>query len=169
MDKDKIAKYRLEQGGGSDEEGEMIMKMRPREKGVLNSLKNGSLAWFANKARYEYMKAMKIGFALDDSDGMKEKFKDTFAGGFDAELEDFLEWYVKEKKESIWTKDLFLEYQDWHNEMATGEQMMKEKAFSMRLGKTVDKLNEKGYKLEMRKALNDKRMSLNKLFVGDEV
>ena len=46
--------------------------------------------------------------------------------------------------------------------------MMKEKAFSMRLGKTIEKLNKKGYKLAMRKALNDKRMSLNKLFVGDD-
>ena len=168
MDSDKIAKYRLEQGGGSDDEGEIIIKMRPRESGVLSSLKDGSLAWFANKARYEYMKALSIGFALDESDGMTEKFEGTFSGGFDAELEEFLEWYVTEKKASIWTKDLYLEYQDWHNETGSGEQLMKEKAFSMRLGKTVDKLNSKGYKLSMRKALNDKRMSLNKLFIGDE-
>ena len=168
MDKDEIAKYRLEQGGGSDDEGEIIIKMRPRERGVLESMKNGSLAWFANKARYEYMKALSIGFALDDSKGMTEKFEDTFSGGFDAELEEFLEWYATEKKVSIWTKELYSEYQEWHNEMATGEMLMKEKAFSMRLGKAIDKLTKKGLKLSMRKVLNDKRMSLNKLFIGED-
>ena len=170
MDMDKIKKYKYEQGGGSDDEGEIIIKMRPREKGTLESLKNGSLAWFANKARYEYMKALEIGFILDESDGMKEKFEGTFSGGFDAELIEFLEWYVTEKKEDIWTKDLYLEYQDWHNEMATGDQMMREKAFSMRLGKSIDEINSKdlGIKLEMRKTLNDRRMSLNKLFIGEK-
>lgn len=169
--KDLIAEYRLEQGGGSSEEGEIIIKMRPREKGVLQSLKDGSLAWFANKARYEYMKALSIGFILDDSEGMTEKFKGAFSGGFDAELEEFLEWYVFEKKVSIWTKDLYAEYQDWHNEMATGELLMREKAFSMRLSKTIDKLNKKGYKfkLSLKKALNEKRMSMNKLFIEREV
>ena len=165
-DREKISSYRLEQGGGSDEEGEIIMKMRPREKGVVESLKNGSLAWFANKARYEYMKAMKLGFILDDSKGMKEKFESTFSGGFDAELEDFLEWYVVTKHTDTWTKDLYLEYLNWHNEMATGEQAMPARSFSMRLTKSIDKLNTKGYKLEMRKALNDDRMSLNKIFIG---
>ena len=43
---------------------------------------------------------------------------------------------------------------------------MKEKAFSMKLGKTISKLNEKGYELEMRKTRNDKGMSLNRLFIG---
>jgi hypothetical protein len=163
--KEVISEYRLRQGGGSSEEGDIVMKMRPREQGVLDSLRDGSLAWFANKARYEYMKALSIGFMLDDSEGMTEKFEGTFSGGFDAELEDFLEWYVSEKKEDIWTKELYNEYIDWHNETATGEQLMKEKAFSMRLGKTIDKLNGKGYKLSLRKALNEKRMSLNKLFI----
>ena len=46
---------------------------------------------------------------------------------------------------------------------------MKEKAFSMKLGKTVKAMQDKGYKVEMRKVLNDKRMSLNKLFIGDDV
>ena len=169
MNLDEIKAYRYEQGGGSDDEGSVIIKMRPREKGVLESLDHGSLAWFANKARYEYMKALEIGFVLDDSEGMKEKFEGTFSGGFDAELEEFLEWYITERKEDIWTKELYLEYQDWHNEMSTGEMMMKEKAFSMKLGKAIDNLNKKGYKLEMKKALNDKRMSLNKLFIYDTI
>ena len=101
-----------------------------------------------------------------DTDDMREKLEGTFSGGFDAELEEFLEWYVVERKEDIWTKELYLEYQDWHNEMATGDIAMKEKAFSMKLGKTISKLNEKGYVLEMRKTRNDKGMSLNRLFIG---
>ena len=37
----------------------------------------------------------------------------------------------------------------------------------MKLGKTITKLNEKGYKLEMKKTKNDKGMSLNKLFIEE--
>lgn len=165
LDDMTISRYRMEHGGGTDEDGTLIIKMRTREKGVIDSLRDGSLAWFANKCRYEYLKAAKINFAIGVSDAMTEKFEGTFSGGFDAELLEFLEWYVVERKEDVWTKDLYLEYIDWHNEMATGEQLMKEKAFSMRLGKTVDKLLEKGYKLEMKKTRNDKGMTLNKLFI----
>ena len=77
--------------------------------------------------------------------------------------------YIRERGESIWTKELSVAYVDWHNEMATGEGLMKEKAFSMKLGKTVRTMQDKGYKVEMKKAMNDKRMSLNKLFIGDDV
>ena len=164
----KVARYRMEHGGGSDDEGTLIIKMRTREKGTLDSLRDGSLAWFANKCRYEYLRAAEKNFLIGTSEGMTEKLEGTFAGGFDAELEEFLEWYVTEKKESIWTKDLYNEYVLWHNEIATGEMVMKEKAFSMRLGKTIDKLKDKGYKLEMRKTTNDKKISLNKLFIGDD-
>lgn len=168
MDPAKVAEYKMSEGAFSHS-GERIMNMYTKEKGVLDSLKDGSLAWFANKARYEYMKAMSIGFALDDSEDMKERIEGVFAGGFDAEILEFVEWYLTEKKESIWTKELYTEYVEWHNEMATGEMQMKEKAFSMKLGKTVKAMQDKGYKVEMRKVLNDKRMSLNKLFIGDDV
>ena len=137
------------------------------EKGVLDSLKDGSLAWFANKARYMYIKYILKELVLGDSEGMKERMEDTFSGGFDAEIVEFVEWYVKERGVSIWTKDLFGEYVEWHNEMATGEMQMKEKTFSMKLGKAVRTIQDKGYKVEMRKAMNDKRMSLNKLFINE--
>ena len=78
-----------------------------------------------------------------------------------------MEWYITERKENIWTKDLYNEYVDWHDEMATGEALMKEKAFSMKLGKAIKAMQEKGYKVEMKKALNDKRMSLNKIFINE--
>lgn len=168
MDPGKVAEYKMSEDAFSHA-GVRVMNMYTKEKGVLDSLKDGSLAWFANKARYEYMKAMSIGFALDDSEGMKERVEGVFAGGFDAEILEFVEWYITEKKESIWTKELYTEYVDWHNEMATGEMQMKEKAFSMKLGKTIKAMQDKGYKVEMRKVLNDKRMSLNKLFIGDDV
>ena len=168
MDPAKVAEYKMSEDA-FNHAGVKVMNMYTKEKGVLNSLKDGSLAWFANKARYEYMKAMTIGFAIGDSEGMKERVEGVFAGGFDAEIVEFVEWYITEKKVSIWTKELYTEYVDWHNEMATGEMQMKEKAFSMKLGKTVKAMQDKGYKVEMRKVLNDKRMSLNKLFIGDDV
>ena len=166
MDNAAVADYRMKEGAYGDR-GVKVMKMHTKETGVLESLKDGSLAWFANKARYMYIDWSLGLLKLEDSEGMTEKLEGTFAGGFDAELEEFLEWYVTERKENIWTKDLYLEYQDWHNEMATGEMLMKEKAFSMKLGKTITKLNEKGHKLEMRKTKNDKGMSLNKLFIEE--
>ena len=165
MDNAAVAEYRMKESAYGDR-GTKVMKMHTRETGVLDSLDHGSLAWFANKARYMYIDWMLGKLKLEDTDDMREKLEGTFSGGFDAELEEFLEWYVVERKEDIWTKELYLEYQDWHSEMATGDQAMKEKAFSMKLGKTISKLTEKGYELEMKKTRNDKGMSLNRLFIG---
>ena len=39
----------------------------------------------------------------------------------------------------------------------------------MKLGKGIRAMQDKGYKVEMKKALNDKKMSLNKIFIGDDV
>lgn len=164
MDPARVAEYRMKESTYGNR-GTKVMKMYTRESGVLESLDHGSLAWFANKARYMYLDWVLGVLRLEDTDDMKEKLEGTFAGGFDAELEEFLEWYVVERKEDIWTRELFTEYQDWHNEMATGEQAMKEKAFSMKLGKTIIKLNERGYVLEMKKQKNEKGMSLNKLLI----
>lgn len=168
MDPVKVAEYRMKESAYGNH-GVKVMNMYTRESGVLDSLDNGSLCWFANKARYMYMDWNLGLIKTGETDDMKEKLEGTFSGGFDAELEEFLEWYVTERKEDIWTRELYIEYQDWHNEMITGEQLMKEKAFSMKLGKTVTKLNEKGYVLEMRKTRNEKGMSLNKLFIEKSV
>lgn len=164
MDNTAIAEYRMKENAYGDR-GEKVMKMHTKESGVLKSLESGSLAWFANKARYMYIDWVLGKLKLEDTDDMREKFEGTFSGGFDAELEEFLEWYIIERKEDIWTKELYSEYMDWHEEMATGELAMKEKAFSMKLGKTISKLIEKGYKIEMKKTRNDKGMSLNKIFI----
>lgn len=168
MDPVKVAEYKMSEDAFGHN-GEKVMNLYTKEKCVLDSLKDGSLAWFANKCRYDYIHWLLKELVLDDSEGMKERMGEVFAGGFDAEIVEFLEWYLKERAVSIWTKELYTEYVDWHNEMATGEGLMKEKAFSMKLGKTVKLMQDKGYKVEMRKTLNDKRMSMNKLFIGDEV
>ena len=164
--KEEVAEYRMKESAFGDR-GKRVMNMYTKETGVLESLDHGSLAWFANKARYMYIDWIMGLLRLEDSEGMKEKMADTFSGGFDAEILEFLEWYIVERKVDIWTKDLYAEYQDWHEEMATGEAMMKEKAFSMKIGNAVKSMQDKGYKVEMRKTLNDKRMSLNKLFIGN--
>lgn len=164
MDKSKVAEYKMSEDAFGAK-GTKVMNMYTKEKGVLDSLNGGSLAWFANKARYMYIHWVLGELELTDSEGMKEKLEGVFSGGFDAEIEEFLEWYITERKESIWTKELYSEYMDWHTEMATGEAMMKEKAFSMKLGKAIRAMQNKGYKIEMKKAMNDKRMSLNKLFI----
>jgi hypothetical protein len=164
----EVAEYKMQDNLIEGDEGVLVMNMMSRERGVLESLDHGSLAWFANKARYEYFKWVLGETRLEESGGMKEKLDGTFSGGFDAEALEFMEWYVTEHDKGIWTRDLYNEYVMWHNEACTGEGLMKEKAFSMKLGKTVKILAEKGYKVMMKKKLNDKRMSLNYLFIGDE-
>lgn len=168
MDKIKVAEYKMSEDS-FNHKGVKVMNMYTGEKGVLDSLDNGSLAWFANKARYMYLHWTLGELKIESSEGMKERMEGVFSGGFDAEITEFLEWYIKERGETIWTKELYGEYVEWHNEMATGEGLMKEKAFSMKLGKTVRAMQDKGYKVEMKKAMNEKRMSLNKLFIGDDV
>lgn len=167
-DMTEIAEYKMQDNIIGNDPGTLVMNMTTKEKGVLDSLHDGSLAWFANKCRYDYFKWLVGDIRLDSSDGMKEKFEDTFSGGFDAEIKEFLEWYLTEHGRGIWTKELYDLYVDWHNEMATGEGLMKEKVFSMKLGKAIKICVDKGFKVAMRKRLNDKRMSLNYLFVGEE-
>lgn len=161
-----VASYRMKEDSFADK-GTKVMKMHTRETGVLDSLDHGSLAWFANKARYMYIDWSLGLLKLEDSEGMKERMEGTFSGGFDAEMIEFLEWYITEHKKSVWTKDLYLAYQEWHNEMATGEMQMREKAFSMKLGMGIRAMQDKGYIVEMKKKRNDKGMTLNKLLIGE--
>ena len=166
-DKTEVAEYKMKESAFGDR-GKRVMNMHTKESGVLKSLEDGPLAWFANKARYMYIDWLMGTLKLEDSEGMKEKLADTFAGGFDAELTDFMEWYLTERNVSIWTKELYSEYQDWHNEASSGETQMSERAFARNLNKAIMTMQDKGYKVKMKKALNDKRMSLNKLFVGKD-
>lgn len=167
MDKIKVAEYKMSEDS-FNHKGVKVMNMYTGEKGVLDSLDNGSLAWFANKARYMYIHWILGELKVETSEGMKERMKDVFSGGFEAELTEFLEWYIKERKESIWTKELYGEYVDWHNEMATGDNLMNERAFARNLTKAVNTMLDKGYKVKMKKTRNEKGMTLNKLFIGEE-
>ena len=166
-DKTAVAEYKMKESAFGDR-GKRVMNMHTKESGVLKSLEDGPLAWFANKARYMYIDWIMGTLKLEDSEGMKEKLADTFSGGFDVELVEFLSWYLTERKASIWTKELYSEYQDWHNEANSSETQMSERAFSRNLSKAIATMQDKGYKVKMKKALNDKRMSLNKLFVGED-
>ena len=166
-DIEKIARYKMSTDSFS-EKGAKCMYMYTDEKGVLDSLDNGSLAWFANKCRYDYFKWLAKEIVPGESEGMKDKLEGTFAGGYDAEMLEFLEWYLTERGKSIWTRDLFNEYTMWHEEADTVDVAMKEKAFSMKLGKAIKICIDKGFKIEMKKRKNDKGMSLNYLFIGDD-
>ena len=166
-DVEEIARYKMSTDSFSTK-GVKCMYMYTDEKGVLDSLDNGSLAWFANKCRYDYFKWLAKEIIPGESEGMKDKLEGTFAGGYDAEMLDFLEWYLTERGKSIWTRDLFNEYTMWHEEADTVDVAMKEKAFSMRLGKAIKTCVDKGFKIEMKKRKNDKGMSLNYLFIGDD-
>ena len=166
-DVEEIARYKMSTDSFSAK-GVKCMYMYTDEKGVLDSLDNGSLAWFANKCRYDYFKWLAKEIIPGESEGMKDKLEGTFAGGYDAEMLEFLEWYLTERGKSIWTRDLFSEYTMWHEEADTVDVAMKEKAFSMKLGKAIKTCIDKGFKLEMKKRKNDKGMSLNYLFIGDD-
>lgn len=164
----KVAEYKMSEDS-FNHKGIKVMNMYTGEKGVLDSLADGSLAWFANKARYMYIKWIRKELIIEDSESMKERMDIVFSGGFDAECTEFLEWYIKERKESIWTKELYIEYQDWHTEMATGDIMMNERAFARNLTKAINTMLDKGYKVKMKKTRNDKGMTLNRLFIGEGV
>ena len=166
-DVEEIARYKMSTDSFSTK-GVKCMYMYTDEKGVLDSLDNGSLAWFANKCRYDYFKWLAKEIVPGESEGMKDKLEGTFAGGYDAEMLEFLEWYLTERGKSIWTRDLFNEYTIWHEEADTVDVAMKEKAFSMKLGKAIKICIDKGFKIEMKKRKNDKGMSLNYLFIGDD-
>lgn len=167
MDKIKVAEYKMSEDS-FNHKGVKVMNMYTGEKGVLDSLDNGSLAWFANKARYMYIHWILGELKVESSEGMKERMEGVFSGGFEAELTEFLEWYITERKESIWTKELYGEYVDWHNEMATGDNLMNERAFARNLTKAINAMLDKGYKVKMKKTRNEKGMTLNKLFIGED-
>lgn len=167
LDKMEVAKYKMSTDAFSAK-GAKCMFMYTGEKGVLDSLDHGSLAWFANKCRYDYFAWIAGELVPGESEGMKSKLEGTFAGGYDAEMLEFLEWYLTERGKSIWTRDLFNEYTIWHEEADTVDVAMKEKAFSMKLGKAIKTCVEKGFKVEMKKRKNDKGMSLNYLFIEED-
>ena len=100
-----IDKYKISEDA-FNEDGIQVMKLYTKQKCVLDSLKNGSLAWFSNKARYEYFKAKEKKFVLGKCDKMKKLCGDTFKNIFEIECEKFIKWYVASKCGTDSSKDL---------------------------------------------------------------
>ncbi len=164
-DKEQIAKYRMGTTRHIGEQGSRIINVCFREKCVMDSLNGGSLAWFANKARHTYFKWLTGELILTSSLGMIEKSSGTFKGGFDVELYEFLTWFLTGRTEGRWMRGLYDVFADWHNEVYSGEILMKEHVFNRNITKAVQRCKKDGFKIEMKKKINDKRMSLNYLFV----
>lgn len=92
----KIAEYQM-----SDEainySGKKVMNMYTGEKGVLDSLKDGSLAWFANKARYMYMDWISGKLVLEYTEKMECLLLQTFDDTPKGQIEDFINWHLINK------------------------------------------------------------------------
>lgn len=89
-----------------NEDGAQVINLYTKSKCVLDSLKDGSLAWFANKARYEYFKAKEKNFVLGESDKMKKLCGDTFKNDLEIECEKFINWYLDSKCGTDSSRDL---------------------------------------------------------------
>lgn len=96
MDKVKVAEYKMSEDS-FNHKGVKVMNMYTGEKGVLDSLDNGSLAWFANKARYMYIKWLLKDLVLEDSEKMKILHSHTFKNVLEIECEKFIKWYLDSK------------------------------------------------------------------------
>lgn len=96
MDKKKIAEYKM-----SDEafnyHGKKVMNMYTGENGVLDSLASGSLAWFANKARYMYMDWISGKIKLEYTERMECLLLQTFDDTPKGQIEDFINWLLVKK------------------------------------------------------------------------
>ena len=95
-DSAKVAEYKISEDA-FNKNGTQVMNLYTKEKCVLDSLENGSLCWFANKARYEYFNALKVDFVLGESDIMKSSLGDTFKNELEIQCENFINWYIDRK------------------------------------------------------------------------
>lgn len=120
---EEVAKYRMSKSSYGGKGVKKIMHMYTKESGVLESLKNGSLAWFANKARYMYMKWLMKELVLEDSEEMKVLHDHSFKNKFEIKCEDFINWYLDSKcgtekdrnlsKANIYLNNLYPEYETY--------------------------------------------------------
>lgn len=93
-DTEVIEKYKMS-NDSLERKGEKVMNMYTGEKGVLNSLDNGSLAWFANKARYMYLDWLMGTLKLEDSEEMTKLFEHTFENNPESQCTKFIKWYLE--------------------------------------------------------------------------
>lgn len=100
-----IAKYKMSADAFSAK-GEKCMYMYTEEKSVLDSLIDGSLAWFANYSRYMYFKWLAGEIIPGESEKMKTLHGHTFKNKLQIELEEFIKWYVDSKCGTDNSRDL---------------------------------------------------------------
>lgn len=149
MDKEKIDEYQI-----SDEafnySGKKVMNMYTGEKGVQDSLQNGSLAWFANKARYMYMDWKMGKLELEYTEKMERLLLQTFDDTPKGQIEDFINWHLINKCGGTNGKAIDLSpansfyyelYQIYKNEYCIAKKLtpMKESIFNNNCGRAIRK------------------------------
>lgn len=78
----KVNEYKMSEYAFNHKSKNKIMYLYPDEKCVLDSLSSGSLAWFANKARYMYMKWARKELVIEDGEKMKILHDYTFRNSY---------------------------------------------------------------------------------------
>ena len=163
---EEVSRYKMSEDS-FEHKTEKIMHMYPDEKGVLDSLDNGSLSWFANKCRYEYFKALKKGFAIGDSKDMKTLHDHAFKHAFEIQCEELIKLHLEKHegtKANCFFEQLRKEYDEEFCEEAEILETMSEKQFNKYCGSVIKKL---GYKTTKRR--NDKDIPTTfYLFVPEE-
>ena len=75
--REEVAEYKMKESAFGDR-GKRVMNMHTKETGVLKSLENGPLAWFANKARYMYIDWLMNKLVLEDAEYIDDSMPDFF-------------------------------------------------------------------------------------------
>lgn len=102
----KIKEYKMADNFETENRGAKCMYMYTKEKGVLDSLNDGSLCWFANYSRYMYFKWLEGELEPEDTIEMEKSHSDTFKNVLEIECEKFINWYVDSKCGTDSSKDL---------------------------------------------------------------
>ena len=92
-DSKTIAKYQMSIDVFT-KKGKKVKNMYTGEKGVLESLDHGSLCWFANKARYTYIKWRMKEIKLEYTPKMKNLLKQAFDDSPKGQCNEFINWYL---------------------------------------------------------------------------
>lgn len=93
-DSKAITKYQMSNAVFT-KKGKKVKNMYTGEKGVIDSLDHGSLCWFANKARYMYIKWKMKELKLEYTPKMKSLLKQAFDDSPKGQCEEFIDWYLK--------------------------------------------------------------------------
>lgn len=78
----KVNEYKMSNDAFDHKSKNKIMHLYPDEKCVLDSLASGSLAWFANKARYMYLKWTRKELVIEDGEKTKILHDYTFRDSY---------------------------------------------------------------------------------------